>query len=51
MRIALVLTWLALAGAVTAGCNTTKGVGQDVEAAGEAVQRGAQKTEDKMKSD
>lgn len=50
MRTALVLIWLALVGAVTTGCNTTRGVGEDVEAAGDAVQDAAQKTEDKMKN-
>ena len=28
------------------GCNTFKGVGQDIEGAGEAIQKGAQKTKD-----
>ncbi|MDP1537448.1 MAG: entericidin A/B family lipoprotein [Burkholderiales bacterium] len=34
---------LVLALAVLAGCNTMRGVGQDVEKAGEAIQRKADK--------
>jgi predicted small secreted protein len=34
--------WLLLAGAL-AGCNTMAGLGRDVEAAGEAIQRGAKR--------
>jgi predicted small secreted protein len=33
---------------LTSGCNTMKGMGEDVQAAGGAVSSGAQKTEDKM---
>jgi predicted small secreted protein len=33
---------------LTSGCNTMRGVGEDVSAAGGAVSSGAQKTEDKM---
>ncbi|MGH6942860.1 MAG: entericidin A/B family lipoprotein [Geminicoccaceae bacterium] len=32
----------------TSGCNTIKGAGEDVQAAGSAVSGTAQKTEDKM---
>lgn len=37
--------------ALTAGCNTVKGVGEDVQAAGEAVSDGAQKTGDAIKGE
>lgn len=40
-----VIVVMIAAFAVT-GCNTFKGVGQDIEGAGEAIQKGAQKTKD-----
>jgi predicted small secreted protein len=36
---------------LTSGCNTVRGAGEDVSAAGSAMSSGAQKTEDKMKGD
>ncbi len=33
---------------LTSGCNTVKGMGEDVSAAGGAMSEGAEKTEDKM---
>ncbi len=36
---------------LTSGCNTMKGAGEDVQAAGSAMSSGAQKTEDKMKEE
>ncbi len=36
---------------LTSGCNTMRGAGEDVQAAGSAVSSGAQKTEDKMKEE
>lgn len=33
---------------LTAGCNTARGMGEDVQAAGSAMSSGAEKTEDKM---
>ena len=44
---ALVLVVLAAAG--VAGCNTIRGVGQDVEAAGGAVAGTAEDTQQKMR--
>ncbi|PWC15452.1 ECN family pore-forming entericidin [Brenneria roseae subsp. americana] len=38
--LAAILSVLILSAVV--GCNTTRGVGQDVEAGGEAIQRSAQ---------
>lgn len=35
---------------VVAGCNTTRGLGEDVEATGEAVQNAAQNTEDRLQN-
>lgn len=43
--ITLLLGFLACA---AAGCNTTRGIGQDVEATGEAIEEAAEKTKDKM---
>jgi predicted small secreted protein len=34
--------------ALTAGCNTARGMGEDVQAVGSAVSGGAQATENKM---
>jgi predicted small secreted protein len=36
---------------LTSGCNTMKGAGEDVSAAGGAMSSGAQKTEDKIKEE
>jgi predicted small secreted protein len=36
---------------LTSGCNTVRGAGEDVQAAGGAMSSGAQKTEDKMKEE
>jgi predicted small secreted protein len=33
---------------LTSGCNTMRGMGEDVSAAGDAMSTGAQKTEDKI---
>ncbi|MFC3396833.1 entericidin A/B family lipoprotein [Brenneria rubrifaciens] len=38
--LAVILSVLILS--AVAGCNTTRGVGQDVEAGGEAIQRSTQ---------
>lgn len=40
---------LAVMAVSTAACNTTRGMGEDVEATGEAVQDAAQDAEDKIK--
>ena len=51
MTSAIRFTSLALIVAASlwaAGCNTTRGLGEDVEATGEAVQDAAQNTEDKL---
>ena len=36
---------------LTSGCNTMRGVGEDVQAAGGAMSEGAQKTEDKIEGE
>jgi predicted small secreted protein len=33
---------------LTAGCNTARGMGEDVQAVGSAMSSGAEKTEEKM---
>ena len=47
------LGMLALGGLLltTAGCNTMRGAGEDIQAAGSAVSGGAQKTEDKIEEE
>ncbi|MEJ2256659.1 MAG: entericidin A/B family lipoprotein [Woeseiaceae bacterium] len=45
-RIAVLLT--ALLGFGLGGCNTTQGFGEDVEAAGEAIEDTAEEAEDKL---
>ena len=40
---------LVLAANLAGGCNTTRGIGEDVEATGETGQDAAQDTEDKLK--
>jgi predicted small secreted protein len=42
MLMRKLIGWLLLAG-VLGGCNTMAGLGRDVEAAGEAIQRGAKR--------
>jgi entericidin B len=42
MRMLLLLLLVALAAATT-GCNTMAGVGKDLEAGGQAIQRAAKK--------
>jgi predicted small secreted protein len=37
------LVALMLLGTALAGCNTMSGLGRDIEAAGEAIQRGAKR--------
>ncbi len=36
---------------LTSGCNTVKGMGEDVSAAGQGMSTGAEKTEDKIKEE
>jgi predicted small secreted protein len=36
---------------LTSGCNTVKGMGEDVQAAGEGMSTASQKTEDKIKEE
>ncbi|MEM6640714.1 MAG: entericidin A/B family lipoprotein [Pseudomonadota bacterium] len=33
------------------GCNTTRGIGQDIEAAGDTIERTAEKTQEKLSND
>ncbi|HMN94902.1 MAG TPA: entericidin A/B family lipoprotein [Phycisphaerales bacterium] len=47
LRTALLGAAVAAALAVV-GCNTVKGAGEDISAAGEGISKGAQKTEDAM---
>ncbi len=41
VRTIVLWSLLALAGATLFGCNTVRGVGEDIEAAGEAIQNAA----------
>ncbi len=40
-----------LLGCVLAGCNTTRGVGQDIEATGQAIEEAAEETKDELTDD
>lgn len=42
---------LALIAATTAACNTTRGIGQDIEATGEKIEEVAEETSEKMRND
>lgn len=46
-RIAFLSVLLTL-GLGLSGCNTTRGAGEDIEAAGEAVQRGAENVQERL---
>lgn len=47
----LTLALLIAAGLVSAGCNTTRGVGQDIEATGDAIEDAAEDAMDKPDDD
>jgi predicted small secreted protein len=42
-KFVLLFVALSTLSALTAGCNTMRGLGQDIEKGGEAIQRGATK--------
>lgn len=44
----LTLFWLLFAGLSLSACNTTRGLGEDVEAAGDGIQNAAEQTEEKL---
>ena len=46
-RIAFLTVLLAMSLGISA-CNTTRGAGEDIEAAGEAVQRGAENVQERL---
>ena len=48
MKSAFLALLLSLAAILIAGCNTTRGFGQDVEATGEAIEEAAEETKDKL---
>ena len=48
MKNSAYLGFIMLVAMTTAGCNTMKGFGKDVERGGEHVQDAAQKTQNKM---
>ncbi len=48
MKNLIYTLFLLLAGASLAACNTTRGLGEDVEAAGEEVQDIAENTEEQI---
>lgn len=49
MKMLLTATMLVAMGSWVSACNTTRGVGQDVEATGEAVQDAANNASDALK--
>lgn len=48
MKTALLASLLSLSAILIAGCNTTGGFGQDVEATGEAIEEAAEETREKI---
>lgn len=46
MRTGLLALLLSLSAILIAGCNTTRGFGQDVEATGEAIEEAAEETKE-----
>lgn len=48
MKTALLASLLSLSAILIAGCNTTRGFGQDVEATGEAIEEAAEETREKI---
>jgi len=45
----LTLFWVLLAGFSLSACNTTRGLGEDVEATGEGIQHVAEEAEEELK--
>ena len=50
MKTTLLTMLLSLLAVSISGCNTTRGIGQDVEATGEAIEEAAEETKEKLKS-
>lgn len=48
MKSYLTVLLLALTGLGVSACNTTEGLGKDVEAAGEAIEEAAEDTREKL---
>lgn len=48
MRTAFFTLLLSLSAILVAGCNTTRGFGQDVEATGEAIEEAAEETKEEL---
>jgi entericidin B len=48
MKTTLAALLLGLMTIAVTGCNTTRGFGQDVEAAGEAIEEAAENTKEKI---
>ena len=48
MKNAFLAIFFALTAIVLAGCNTTRGVGEDVEATGEAIEEAAEDAKDEL---
>lgn len=48
MRTLMSLLLIAAAGSWLAACNTSEGIGKDVEAAGEAIEKTAKETKKKL---
>ena len=48
MKTTMITLLLSILAFAAAGCNTTRGLGQDVEATGEAIEEAAEKAKDKM---
>ena len=48
MRVLITLMLTIFFAGGIAGCNTTRGIGQDVEAAGEGIEEVAEETEEEL---
>ena len=48
MRTAFLALLLSVSAILIAGCNTTRGFGQDVEATGEAIEEAAEEAKEKL---
>ena len=48
MRTGLLTILLSLIGFAVTGCNTTRGIGQDVKATGEAIEEVAEETKEEL---
>lgn len=51
MKTGLLTLLLTFSAILVAGCNTTRGFGQDVEATGEAIEEAAESTKEELSNE